>query len=93
MMLRGAMQRAGRQGAVAVARRARADLLAQPRPGSAGVMGMQRRGMAGHGALHVNQTHKFWGEFFMTVMFTWMGIRFYHDGKVLLVGTFPFRVS
>ncbi len=55
---------------------------------SYGIGGGGRRcmmGSGGHGAYHVNQTHKKVGEAFLTVMFTWMGIRMYEDGMVLLV--------
>ncbi len=53
-----------------------------------GIGGGARRymmGGGGHGAYHVNQTHKKVGEAFLTVMFTWMGIRMYEDGMVMLV--------
>ncbi len=55
-----------------------------------GIGGGARRHMmggGGHGAYHVNQTHKRVGEAFLTVMFTWMGIRMYEDGRVLLVSS------
>ena len=46
----------------------------------------QTRSMAGHAAgPHISHTHTAVGKAYMTVMFTWIGYRFYHDGAALLV--------
>ncbi|KAG5185833.1 hypothetical protein JKP88DRAFT_236437 [Tribonema minus] len=47
-------------------------------------IGMQRRGMAGHGELYVSKSHTMWGRAYLTLMFTWMGYRAYEDGAVVL---------
>lgn len=71
--------------AVRAAGRRSAQLLARRSSAGAGAGAVQRRGMAGHGPLHISKGHTTVARIYMTTLFTWMGFRAYVDGPAVLV--------